>query len=51
MMRDEKDRTLREVEETQEALKRNIEESGRLIERSQELLERYRGEAGQQAAA
>ena len=41
-MRDEDDETLRDVERVQEELKRNIEESARLIGRAQDAIRRHR---------
>jgi hypothetical protein len=43
-MRDDDDQALREVERTQAELKRNIEESARLIGRAQDAIRRYRCE-------
>jgi hypothetical protein len=41
-MRDTQDPAFRHVEETQETLKRNIEESTRLIGQAQDAIERHR---------
>jgi hypothetical protein len=41
-MRDDEEDALQTVEATQEALKRNIEESTRLIGRAQDAIQRYR---------
>jgi hypothetical protein len=42
IMRDDERDVLREVETTQEALKRNIEESARLIDQAQDAVRRFR---------
>lgn len=41
-MQDDEDDALRDVERVQEELKRNIEESARLIDRAQAAIKRHR---------
>jgi hypothetical protein len=47
MSRERQDDTLAELESTQTALRKNIEDSKELIARSEELLDRHRAERTQ----
>lgn len=49
-MRNDDDQALRDLERTQDELKRNIEESARLIGRAQDAIRRHREAGGTEGA-
>lgn len=51
VMQNNDDGTLRELEQDQQALKRNIEESARLIDQAEDAIQRFRGGRDREPAA